>query len=464
MSAFQRWTLTAVALATAILILDIAVVNTALSTLARDLDAGFHDLKWVVDAYTLALASVVLTAGALADRAGRRRSFAVGVTVFTLSSVAAAAAGTIELLIAARAVQGVGAAIMFAVSLALLANAFPGKAERGGALAVYGASIGGAFAAGPLVGGLLTETLGWRAVFLINLPIGIAVLAITARSLRESRDRFTRRVDLPGQLTLIAGLFLLVSTLLRAGDDGWGSTGVLAGLGGAAAFLAGFVAIEARSRTPMMPLALFREPRFAGAQLVSVAISAGLFAAFIYLMLYLQQVLGMSAVEAGLTLVPGGVANVLASGATARLAGRVPAGALIAAGLGLVAAGMLLLAGVETDSTWLSLQPGIVTALIGLGLFNPAVSAVALDVPERHSGLAAGINDTARQAGMAIGIAALGTLIPTGAALGGDPAAFVDGLRDAQLAGAALAAAGAGAALLLIHRPFPSRRLAIEPA
>src|SRR6478735_4846233 len=218
-SVVQRWTLAAVLAATAILMLDIAVVNTALPTVQLDLNTDLHALKWVLDAYTLTLASVVLTAGSLADRYGRRRLFALGVTVFTVSSAAAAASGTIEFLIVTRAVQGLGAALMFAVSLALLSNAFRTPAERNKAFAAYGATIGASFALGPFAGGVLTEGLGWEWVFLINVPIGVVVLAITVLKLVESRDPNPARIDLPGQFTLIGGLFLLVYGFLEAAED-----------------------------------------------------------------------------------------------------------------------------------------------------------------------------------------------------------------------------------------------------
>ena len=230
----QRWTLAVVCAATAMLMLDIAVVNTALSDIAVDLDTGLSGLQWVVDAYTLALAATVLTAGALADRLGRRKLFTAGLGVFTASSLGCALAGDIAVLNSMRAVQGVGAAIMFAVSLALLAAAYPDVRQRAGALAAYGATIGASFAIGPLVGGALTSGLDWRWIFLINLPIGLFCIAVTRAYVQESRDPAARRIDWPGQATLTAGLFLLVLALLRGHEDGWTSALILAEFGGAA--------------------------------------------------------------------------------------------------------------------------------------------------------------------------------------------------------------------------------------
>ena len=449
----QRWTLAVVCAATAMLMLDIAVVNTALSRIAEDLDTGLGGLQWIVDAYTLALASAVLTAGALADRLGRRRVFAVGLVVFTIASAVCAAAGSIEMLNAARAVQGIGAAILFAVSLALLANAFPGERERAGALAAYGATIAGAFAIGPAVGGALTSGLDWQWVFLINIPIGIACLGITLTRVEESRDPSARRIDWAGQATLGGGLFLLVLALLRGNEDGWTSTPIVAELAGAVVLLAAFVVIERRVREPMLPLRLFRTPAFTGAQLAAFAISASFFAVFIYATLYLQQILGLSAIEAGLVYVPGTAVMLVVSGATANLAEKVHPGILVSGGLALVAVGMVLMTAAGTDSSWTAVLPGTIVAMIGTGLFNPAVIAVALSTtPPDMSGVAAGVNDTFRQAGIAVGVAGLGALVPAADALGGGSAtAYVSGLHDALLVGAGLAAAGSLAAALLIR-------------
>src|SRR4051794_1703730 len=454
MTTVQRWTLAVVCAATAILMLDIAVVNTALPSIGADLHTGIDGLPWVGDAYTLPPAAVVLPARSLADRLGRRKVFSAGLVVFTVASAACAAAGSIAVLEAARAVQGIGAAILFATSLALLAEAFASQRERAGALGAYGATIGASFAVGPAVGGALTTGLDWRWVFLVNVPIGIAALVVTLREVRESRDPNARPVDRAGLVTLTAGLFLLVLGLLRGNEDGWGSAPILAELGGAAVLLAAFVVIEARSRAPMLPLGLFRIPAFTGAQLTAFAISGSFFAIYIYCAIYLQNVLGMSALEAGLVFVPSTLVMVVVSGATAQIVQRVHPGVLISGGLTLVAAGMALLTLAGEHSSWTALLPGITVALIGTGLFNPAVSNVALgSVPAEQSGLAAGVNDTFRQAGIAVGVAALGALIPTGDLLrGGSPQAYVDGMHTALLAGAGLAAAGAVAGALLILR------------
>jgi predicted MFS family arabinose efflux permease len=352
----------------------------------------------------------------------------------------------------ARAVQGIGAAIMFAVSLALLAHAFPHPKERAGAFAAYGAAIGASFAIGPLVGGLLTSGIDWQWIFLVNLPIGAFCLWVTRTYVQESRDPSTQRIDWPGQVTLTAGLFLLVLALLRGNELGWTSASIVAQLIGAAAALGAFVAVESRVAHPMLPLRLFRNPTFTGAQLGVFAISASFFAVFLYTTLYLQQILGLSAIEAGLVYLPGTLAMLFVSAGTAQL--KVPARNLISIGLALVSAGMLLFLLANETSSWWIVLPGELVALVGTGLFNPAMSNVALTVlPGEQSGVAAGAHDTFRQAGIAVGVAALGALIPAGDLLsGGSAADYVDGMHTALLAGAALALAGSVAGALLIRR------------
>jgi EmrB/QacA subfamily drug resistance transporter len=463
MTSSKRPTLIVTCLATAMLMLDIAVVNTAMPHIGADLHAGLDSLKWVVDAYTLALATTVLTVGSLADRFGRRRIFAGGLVVFTVASLVCALADSIAMLDIARVVQGIGASALFASSLALLANAFPEARERAGAMAAYGATIGGSFAIGPLVGGALTSGLNWRWIFLINVPVGIGALAVTLRRVAESKDPAARRVDLPGQVVLTGGLFLLVLALLRANEAGWGATSTVIELAGAVALVGGFVAIERRVREPMLPLELFRIPAFAGAQIAAFAISASFFAIYLYATIYIQGVLGLSALEAGLAYLPGTVIMFFVSGAAVQLGERVSPRVLIAGGLALVSAGMALMTLSGPDSSWTIILPGFLLASVGTGLFNPALSGVALSsAPIQMSGLAAGVNDTARQGGIAVGIAALGALIPS-ASVHLHDAAYVDGMRTALIVGAATAAIGAIAGWRLIGEHGSARVGAAVP-
>lgn len=463
----KRGTLAIVCLATAMLMLDIAVVNTALPHIARNLHSGLTGVQWVVDAYTLALATFVLTAGSLADRLGRRRIFALGMGLFTVSSLACALAGTIAVLDLSRAVQGVGAAMLFASSLALLADAFPEWGERAKAFAAYGATIGASFAVGPLVGGALTSGIGWRAVFYVNLPLGVAAFAATYAWLRESKDPTPRRADWPGQVTLSAGLFLLVLALLRGNEEGWASARIVSELVAAALFLVAFVVVEARVSAPMLPLGLFRRPAFTAAQVGAFAISASFFALFLYTTLYLQEVLGLSAIDTGLVYLPGTMTIFVVSAVSAQLGNRFSPAALVAAGLVLVAAGLAMMTAAGTASSWWALVPGLVVACAGTGLLNPAVVAVGLgSVAPEQSGLASGVNDAFRQGGIAVGVAAFGALVPAAAALGhGSAAAYVAGLHRALLIGAGLAMSGAiGVAALLAPRRSARQEELAHPA
>jgi len=439
---------------TVMLMLDISVVNTALSDMASGLDTELSGLQWVIDAYTLPLAAVVLTSGSIADRFGRKRLFVYGMVIFTAASALCGAAPGIETLVTARAIQGLGGAILFATALALISEATPTQEERAKALGIFGAAIGGAFAIGPFIGGSLTELFGWRAIFLINVPIGLITLAMATR-VTESRDPKARKVDVPGQLALIGGLFLLVFALLRGNEDGWGSTKVVASLVGAGLLLVAFVAIEHRSKEPMLPLTLFRQAKFTGPQVLVFGIAASFFAAFLYATLYLQGVVGLSPIKTGLAYLPGTALVFVVSGATAVLMQKIAPAVLAAVGLVLIAGGLLVMTWTtEANSGWSAILPGLLLASVGTGLVNPTGSALALDaLPPEQSGLASGANDTFRQTGVAVGIAWLGTFIPAGAPFVGSKQEFVDGMHNAFAAAAILALVCAiGTAVLLIGR------------
>ena len=405
------WTLLAVSVATFMLLLDITVVNVALPSIRKDLGASFTDLQWVVDAYALTLATLVLTAGSLADRLGRRRLFLIGLSIFSLSSLLCGLAPDPTFLNLSRALQGVGGAVMFAVSLALVAQEFPAGRERGTAMGVYGATIGVAVAIGPLVGGALTETLGWRSIFFLNVPIGIAAIVITYTKLRESRDPNATRVDWAGVATFSGALFLLVLALVRGNDEGWGSAAIVFLFVGAGALLLAFIAIERRISEPMLPLELFRLPSFTGVQLAAFAVSASMFALFLYITLYLQNYLGYSPLQAGLRYLPITVTSFLAAPIAGALLSRVHARVLMSVGLGLAGIGLLLMSGIEAGSEWTTLLGGFLVAGVGIGLLNPVIADVALSVvPKERSGMAAGINDTFRQVGISVGVAVWGAI------------------------------------------------------
>ena len=292
------WTLVLISIATFMLLLDITVVNVALPDIRTDLNASLSSLQWVVDAYSLMLASILLTAGSLGDRLGRRRVFTIGFAIFTFASFLCGIAGDPTLLNLARGLQGVGGAGMFATSLALIGQEFHGK-DRATAFGVWGATIGGAVAIGPLVGGVITEHLGWEWIFFVNVPIGLVAIALTEMKLVNVAAQDPQPIDFPGLVTFSVALFLLIFGLIRANPEGWGSPMIVASLGGAVALLLAFVAIEARSTHPMLDLALFRNPAFNGVSAVAFGLSSGMFAMFLYLTIYMQGVLGFSPLEAG---------------------------------------------------------------------------------------------------------------------------------------------------------------------
>src|SRR2546426_1027904 len=297
------WTLLAVCVATFMLLLDVTIVNVALPSIQRDLGASLTSLQWSVDAYALTLAALLLTAGTLADRFGRRRIFAIGVGAFTGASLACGLAGSATVLNVARAVQGVGGAAMFATSLALIAQEFSGR-ERGTAIAAWGSTVGLGVAVGPLVGGALTEGLSWPWIFFVNVPIGLLTIALARARMAEYSNPPAGRIDIAGLLTFSAGLFLLVFALLRGNAEGWGSALIVGSLTAAAVLLTLFVIVERRNERPMFDLTLFGKPAFAGVSMATIAIGAGMFAMFLYLSLYLQDILGYSPLQAGPRLLP----------------------------------------------------------------------------------------------------------------------------------------------------------------
>jgi EmrB/QacA subfamily drug resistance transporter len=405
------WTLIAVSVATFMLLLDITVVNVALPSIREDLGAGFTDLQWVVDAYALTLAALVLTAGSLADRLGRRRLFAAGLAIFSAASLLCALAPDPTFLNVARAIQGVGGAAMFAVSLALIAQEFTAGRERGMAMGMYGATIGVAVAIGPLVGGALTDSLGWESIFYLNVPIGVAAIAVTYLRLHESRDPDATRVDWAGVASFSGALLLLVLALVRGNDEGWGSTLIVSLFAGAAALLAVFVAVQHRVREPMLPLGLFRRRAFTGVQLAAFAVSSSIFALFLYLTLYLQNYLGLSPFEAGVRYLPITLASFIAAPIAGALLSRVQARLMLSVGLAGVGLGLLLMGGIDAGSEWTTLLGGFLIAGAATGLINPVIADVAVSVvPKEQSGMAAGINDTFRQVGVAVGIAVWGAI------------------------------------------------------
>jgi EmrB/QacA subfamily drug resistance transporter len=405
------WTLGAVCTGIFMLLLDLTVVNVALPDIQRAFGAPLSDLQWTIDAYALTLAAFLLTAGSLADQFGRRRLFAIGLTIFTLGSLLCGISGGSLFLILARGGQGIGGAIMFATSLALIAQAFPAGRERATAFGLFGATTGVAVAVGPVLGGILTSGLSWRWIFFVNLPIGVLALLVTLLRVEESRNPFARRLDVLGFLSFSGGLAALVFGLIRSNPDGWGSRTVIASLAGAAVLLVAFVIVERLQSEPMFDLGLLRVPTFGGGLGAALAMNGSLFALVTYLILYYQQVLHMSAEQAGVRFLPLTGAIFFASAIAGRISERVPTRWLIAPGFALVGAGLLLMRGISTGSTWTHLLAGMIVAGVGAGLVNVPLAATAVGVVEpARAGMASGINSTFRQVGTATGVAALGSI------------------------------------------------------
>jgi EmrB/QacA subfamily drug resistance transporter len=426
------------------LLLDITVVNVALPDIRKALHTSFTDLQWVVDAYALMLASFMLNAGSLGDLLGRKRIFIAGVVLFTLASAACGAAQSPLFLNLARGFQGIGGAIMFAVSLAILSQEFHGR-ERGTAFGIWGATVGLAVAVGPLIGGALTTWAGWRWIFFVNIPIGVLCALGSARVLHESRDEEHGGFDVAGFVTLTAGLFALVLALLRGTNWGWTSGRTLGLFAGAVVLLVGFVVAELRQRAPMLDVRLFRRPGFTGAQIVAFTISASMFSQFLYLAIYLQTLLHYSPIAAGVRFLPVSLTSFVAAPIAGRLSARIPPRILFGVGMSLVGVGLLLMHGITHSSSWTTLLAGFLVGGVGIGAVNAPLASVAVSVvPPRQAGMAAGTNNTFRQVGIATGIAALGAILQA-------KHDYIAGLNSALLVASFVAFAGAVLGFALVR-------------
>jgi EmrB/QacA subfamily drug resistance transporter len=404
------WTLVAVCMGTFMLLLDVTIVTVALPDVQQALKSSFSDLQWIVDAYALTLAAFLLTAGSLADMYGRRLMYLIGLVVFTCASALCGFAVSTLMLQLSRALQGAGGAIMFAVSLALLADAFRGK-DRGVAFGVWGAVTGLAVAIGPLLGGLLTDGLSWRWIFFVNAPIGIGAVIISVYKVAESRAPHASRPDWAGFSLFTVALASLVYALIESNQRSFTDGLVLGCFAAAAVLLVAFVVVELRSTAPMFDLKLFRLPTFSGGSVAAFGLSASIFSMLLYLVLYIQDILGYSPLATGLRLmvISGGI--LVTSTVAGRLTSHVPIRLLIGPGLLIVGIGLLLMRGLDAGSAWTHLIPGMIVGGVGAGLVNPPLASTAVGVvaPQR-AGMASGINSTFRQVGTATGIALLGTL------------------------------------------------------
>ena len=497
------WTLVAVCLGTFMLLVDVTIVNVALPAIEADLHSAFDDLQWVIDAYALTLAAALLAGGSLADRLGRRRIYVIGVVIFTAASLLCGLAGSPLMLNLARGVQGVGAGLMFACSLALLASTYRGK-DRGTAFGVWGATTGAAVAVGPLAGGVLTELIGWEAIFFVNLPIGALVVFLALRYVAETRNEHAGPIDWLGLVLFSAALAALVLGLIRGNDEGFTSPLILTLLIGAGVLLVAFVLVQRSVAYPTFDLSLFRVPTFVGGLVAAFVLSAAMFASFLYLTLYMQNQLGYSALEAGVRFLPISLLSFVVAPISGKLAERIGVRWFIGAGLVCVGLALLLFGGLKVSDDWTALLPGMILGGIGIGMVNAPLATTAVGVVEpQRSGMASGINSTARQVGIATGTALYGAVVAGvidgraqafGEAVGGkapseaqgsfsdfivfgaykqlgeqaqEPgrAAFLEGMNEILLIGGIVALVGAALCFVLIRpRDFVEHAPAPEPA
>jgi EmrB/QacA subfamily drug resistance transporter len=406
----KTWTLVAVLLGTFMLLVDITIVVVALPSIRGSLHTSFSDVQWTIDAYSLSLAALLLPTGSLADIFGRRRVFALGLAVFTVGSLLCGLASSGVMLVICRAAQGVGGATVFSTSLALLAQTFHGR-ERGVAFGAWGGVAGAATALGPLLGGVLTTEISWRWIFYVNLPIGVAAILITLTRVAEFRPPHARRIDFAGFTAFTIGLVALVYGLIESSQHGWGSGRVIGALALAAVTLTAFPFVELRQRQPMFDLSLFRKPTFVGGSIAAFGMNGSLYAMFLYLVIYFQNSLHLSALGSGLRLAVITAGSLITAIPAGRLSEHMPVRWLIGPGLILVGVGLILMHGITGDSSWTHLIPGFVVAGAGSGMVNPPLASTAVGVVQpRDAGMASGINTTFRQVGIATAVAALGSI------------------------------------------------------
>jgi MFS transporter, DHA2 family, methylenomycin A resistance protein len=439
-------TLVGMSLGYAIVQLDVTIVNTALTSIGHSLGGGVSELQWVVTAYTIAFAALILTAGALGDRIGAKKIFMAGFAIFTAASLVCALAPSAALLIVARAVQGAGAAILVPNSLALLNHAYPDEKQRGRAVGIWAAGASLALAAGPLAGGGLIALIGWRSIFLVNLPIGLAGLWLTARYAKETAPSPHHELDLAGQLATIGALGCLAAAIIEGGASGWSNPWVLAGFAAAATFAALFLLQERRARQPMLPPSLFKRPLFCLMSLVGVLVNVPFYGLIFVLSLYFQEVNGFSPLATGFAFLPMMATVLPANLFAAQAVQRFGAPVVIAAGALIAAAGSIALVGIDPHTSYWALCAQLLAMGFGLGLLVPPLTSTLLgSVEKKRSGVAAGVLNSARQTGSVLGVALFGSLV-------GHANAFIHGVQEASvisavlLAGAAVATITAGRA------------------
>jgi EmrB/QacA subfamily drug resistance transporter len=452
------WTLAAVAFGLFMIMLDNTVVNVALPSMARDLGADLSELEWIVTGYALTFASLMLTGGKLADLLGRRVIFVAGLVIFTGASLACGLAETEQFLIGARVVQGAGAALMNPATLSIIAATFPPR-QRGMAIGIWAGVSALALAIGPLVGGLLTDHLDWSWIFFVNVPVGIVAIVASFVLIRESKDESAeQRLDLPGLLTSGIGLFALTYGLIEANTYGWMSGRIVGSFVVAAAMLIGFVLLETHQRLPMLDLSLFRNRTFAGANIAILLVALAMFGVFFFVSLYMQGILGYSAVQTGAAFLPMTVLIILVAPIAGKTSDRVGSRWLMTAGMILVSAQLLYFSRLDENSAYVDLLPALVVGGMGMALvMTPSAAAAVRALPVDKSGVGSAVLNAFRQVGGSMGIALMGAIMAH--ELGGlqgpevfrEPARFVDGFSTTLLVASAIALAGAVVSFVLVR-------------
>jgi EmrB/QacA subfamily drug resistance transporter len=457
----RRWSaLILLCVAQFVVVLDASIVNVALPSIGRGLDFSEANLPWVVNAYVIAFGGFLLLGGRAADLVGRRRVFMAGLLVVAVASLAAGFAANQGQLIAARAAQGLGAAIISPSALSIVTTLFADGAERNKALGAWGAVAGSAGAAGVLLGGILTDGLGWQWVLWVNVPVSLIALALTPGLIPESRsESATRHFDAAGAVSVTAGLTVLAYAFLDASSAGWGSAKIVGLLALSVVLIGAFVAIELRSRAPLVPFRIFRLRTLTGANVVGILLGASLFSMFFFISLYMQQVLGYSPIHAGLSYLPLAVTIVIAAGLGGQLVTRFGFKPILAAGMLFVAAGLLWFSRVSAGGGFTTdiLGPSLLAAIgLGFGFVTSTIAAVS-GVKEREQGLASGLINTSQQIGGALGLAVLSTIATTrtdhvmASGTSSLPNALTHGFQGAFIGGAVIAALGFLATLVLIR-------------
>jgi EmrB/QacA subfamily drug resistance transporter len=460
----RKWfTLAAVSFGLFMIMLDNTVVNVALPAIQRDLGADLSELQWVVTGYALTFAALILIGGKVADAYGRRLIFVVGIAVFTAASLWCGLAGSSDELIAARVLQGVGAALMNPATLSIIAATFPSR-QRGTAIGIWAGVSALALAIGPLVGGLLTEHADWSWIFFVNVPVGVLAIAASFLFIDETRDETHERLDIPGLATSGIGLFALTYALIEANTYGWGSTRILGSFAVAAVTLVAFVLLERHQRAPMLPLELFRNRTYTGANLVVLLVALAMFGIFFFMSLYMQNILGYSAVQTGAAFLPMTVSIILVAPIAGRTSDRIGSRGLMTAGMILVALQLVYFSQLGLDATFWNLLPAFLVGGVGMALtMTPSAAAATRSVSVDKAGVGSAVLNAARQVGGSVGIAVMGAIVAHQAGGERTPEAFIDGFESALLVAAAIAAVGAVVAFGLVRPHEGAGRPALEP-